>query len=223
MTTFLFMNATLSQQENTPIKVCIIDTDLTIRGEISDLIEKNADCIMVRAYPNCEEAISHLLYDQPDVILMDIELSCGKNGIEGLEKIKKIYNKSHIIVITDHIEDKVLFKALNAGAGGYLTRDTSHEKLLEAIIEIKNGGAPLSASVAKRIVSSFHKNQNSPLTQRETEVLELLSKGKSYTHIAEQLFVNKETIRSHMKNIYWKLEVHNKAEAIEKAFQERLI
>jgi DNA-binding NarL/FixJ family response regulator len=95
--------------------------------------------------------------------------------------------------------------------------------LIEAIREVMEGGAPMSTNIARMVVSSFQKNHNSPLTTRETEVLELLAQGKSYSGIAQQLYVDKETIRTHIKNIYWKLEVHSKADAIEKAKKERFI
>jgi DNA-binding NarL/FixJ family response regulator len=153
---------------------------------------------------------------------MDIELP-GMNGIEGIEKIKKLRPRTNIIVVTVYDNDSLVFQALCAGAGGYLTKNMQPARLLEAIKDIQEGGAPMSTNIARMVVSSFQKNRNSPLTSRETEVLELLSKGKSYSTIADELFVDKETIRTHIKNIYWKLEVHSKAEAIEKALKNKLI
>ncbi|MDJ1480444.1 response regulator transcription factor [Cytophagaceae bacterium YF14B1] len=210
-------------KNTTPIKVCIVEDDTIIRNGFSMLIDGTPGFRIVNTYNRCEEAIKNLCEDSPDVVLIDIELPSGMNGIEGIEKIKKSRPKTNVIVITVYENDELIFKALCAGAGGYLTKSVQPAKLLEAIKDIQEGGAPMSTSIARRVVASFHKNQNTPLTQRETEVLELLAKGKSYTHIAEELFVNKETIRTHIKNIYWKLEVHTKAEAIEKAVQERLI
>ncbi|MDJ1468372.1 response regulator transcription factor [Cytophagaceae bacterium DM2B3-1] len=210
-------------KSTTPIKVCIVEDDTIIRNGFSMLIDGTPGFRIVNTYNRCEEAIKNLCEDSPDVVLIDIELPSGMNGIEGIEKIKKSRPKTNVIVITVYENDELIFKALCAGAGGYLTKSVQPAKLLEAIKDIQEGGAPMSTSIARRVVASFHKNQNTPLTQRETEVLELLAKGKSYTHIAEELFVNKETIRTHIKNIYWKLEVHTKAEAIEKAVQERLI
>jgi len=207
----------------TPINVCIVEDDNIIRNGFSMLIDGTAGFRIVNTYNRCEEAIKNLHDDAPDVVLVDIELPGGMNGIEGIEKIKKARPRTHVIVITVYENDDLIFRALCAGAGGYLTKSVQPAKLLEAIRDIQEGGAPMTTSIARRVVASFHKNQNTPLTQRETKVLELLSKGKSYTHIAEELFVNKETIRTHIKNIYWKLEVHSKADAIEKAVQERLI
>jgi DNA-binding NarL/FixJ family response regulator len=112
---------------------------------------------------------------------------------------------------------------LKAGVDGYITKSSSPVKLLEYIKEVYQGGAPLSPSIAKAIVTSFHKNTSSLLTPRELQVLELLAKGKTYSLIAGQLFIDKETVRAHIKNIYWKLEVHSKSAAIEKAMEEKLI
>ncbi len=214
------MNSTVSAPRT--INVCIVEDDSVIREGFALLINSTAGFRTIHTYSNCEEALQHLLDDDPDVILMDIELP-GMNGIEGITKIKKIRPQTNIIVITVYENDDLVFKALCAGAGGYLTKNMPPSRLLDAIQEIQNGGAPMSTNVARMVVQSFQKNRNSPLTSRETEVLELLAKGKSYSTIADELFVDKETIRTHIKNIYWKLEVHSKAEAIEKATKERLI
>ncbi|OZI06735.1 DNA-binding response regulator [Siphonobacter sp. BAB-5385] len=214
------MNLVLSAPEI--INVCIVEDDSVIREGFALLIDGTSGFHIVNTYASCEEALPHLNQDAPDVVLMDIELP-GMNGIEGISRIKKARPQTNIIVITVYENDDLVFKALCAGAGGYLTKNMPPNRLLEAIQEIQNGGAPMSTNVARMVVQSFQKNRNSPLTSRETEVLELLAKGKSYSTIADELFVDKETIRTHIKNIYWKLEVHSKAEAIEKATKERLI
>jgi DNA-binding NarL/FixJ family response regulator len=128
-----------------------------------------------------------------------------------------------LVVVTVYENDELVFKALCAGASGYLTKNMPPQKLIESLTELENGGAPMSTNIARLVVSSFHKNRQSPLTARELEVLELLASGKSYSTIADQLFVDKETIKSHIKNIYLKLEVHSKAEAIEKARKSKYI
>lgn len=204
------------------IRICIVEDDNLIRDGFALLINSTYGFKIINTYYRCEDAIKNIHADAPDVVLMDIELP-GMNGIEGIAKIKKLRPKTNIIVVTVYENDELVFKALCAGAGGYLTKNMQPGRLLEAIRDIQDGGAPMSTNIARMVVASFQKNRNSPLTARETEVLELLSKGKSYTTIAEQLFVDKETIRTHIKNIYWKLEVHSKAEAIEKAIKERLI
>ncbi|KAA9346350.1 MULTISPECIES: response regulator [Larkinella] len=216
------MNGTQLLRSPQTIGICIVEDDNLIRDGFALLINSTYGFKIINTYYRCEDALKNIHSDSPDVVLMDIELP-GMNGIEGIARIKKLRPKTNIIVVTVYENDELVFKALCAGAGGYLTKNMQPTRLLEAIRDIQEGGAPMSTNIARMVVASFQKNRNSPLTARETEVLELLSKGKSYTTIAEQLFVDKETIRTHIKNIYWKLEVHSKAEAIEKAIKERLI
>lgn len=204
------------------VKISIVEDNEVIREGFSLLISGMSGNQVVATYDNCEDAIKNLNRDQPDVILMDIELP-GMNGIEGTKKIKKILPETNIIVITVHKNSKNVFDSLCAGACGYLLKSSSYSQLLDAINEAVHGGAPMSTDIARMVVESFQKNYNSPLSPRETEVLELLSKGKSYTIIANELFIHKETVKSHIKNIYSKLQVNSKAEAIDKAIKNRLI
>ena len=212
----------MSYQNNNPIKICLVEDDHIIREGFVMLLNENQHFRVVNAYNNCEDFLKNVQHDKPNVVLMDIELP-GMNGIEGIERSKKVYPHAQIIVVTVYENDDLVFKALCAGAGGYLTKNMPPSRLIDAIREIMGGGAPMSTNIARLVVASFQKNHNSPLSSRETEVLELLSRGKSYTNIAEELFIDKETVRTHIKNIYWKLEVHSKAEAIEKAMKEKLI
>jgi DNA-binding NarL/FixJ family response regulator len=153
---------------------------------------------------------------------MDLDLP-GMHGIEGIQRIKKTHPDINIIVLTVHEDSDMVFEALCAGASGYITKNANHSRLLDAIDEVQTGGAPMSGKIAKMVVDSFQKNQNSPLTSRETEVLEQLAKGKSYSIIADELFIHKETVKSHIKNIYFKLQVNSKAEALEIARKNKLI
>ncbi len=212
----------MSYQTNNQIKICLVEDDNIIREGFVLLLNENQGFKVVNSYNNCEDFLKNLHNDKPNVVLMDIELP-GMNGIEGIERVKKVYPQAQVIVVTVYENDELVFKALCAGAGGYLTKNMPPSRLIDAIREIMGGGAPMSTNIARLVVASFQKNHNSPLSARETEVLELLSKGKSYTNIAEDLFIDKETVRTHIKNIYWKLEVHSKAEAIEKAVKEKLI
>lgn len=212
----------MSYQTTSQIRICLVEDDNIIREGFVMLLNENQGFRVTGAYNSCEDFLKNVQTDKPNVVLMDIELP-GMNGIEGIERTKKLYPQAQIIVVTVYENDDLVFKALCAGAGGYLTKNMPSQRLIEAIREIMGGGAPMSTNIARLVVASFQKNHNSPLSSRETEVLELLSRGKSYTNIAEELFIDKETVRTHIKNIYWKLEVHSKAEAIEKAMKERLI
>ncbi len=204
------------------LKVIIVEDDKVIREGFVNILDESGKYNCVASYDTCEEVIKNLKKDNPDIVLMDIGLP-GMSGIEGTKRIKKLNPQIDIIVVTVHEEHFKVFEALCAGASGYLTKNITSEKLLGALDETARGGAPMSTNIAKMVVKSFQKNTRSPLSSRETEVLQLLARGKSYTMIADELFIDKETVRSHIKNIYRKLEVNSKAGAIEKANRERLI
>ena len=202
--------------------VVIVEDDDLIRESFTNLINEDERFICIADYDNCEDAIKNLSKDEPQLILMDIGLP-GISGIEGIRRIKNIQPEIDIITVTVHDDDEKVFDALCAGASGYLTKNVSPERLLQAIDEVRKGGAPMSTKIAKMVIRSFQMSTQSPLTSRETEVLQHLSRGKSYTMIANDLFINKETVRTHIKNIYQKLNVNTKAGAIEKATKDRLI
>lgn len=204
------------------IAISIIEDNEIVRDGFKLLINSMSDHRVVSTYENCEDAMRNIKYDRPDIILMDLELP-GMNGIEGIKHIRKILPEVNIIVITVHENSELVFESLVAGATGYITKSTNYSQLLDAINEIMDGGAPMSGKIARLVVESFQRNQNSPLTKRETEVLELLARGKSYTAIASDLYVHKETVKSHIKHIYHKLMVNSKADAIEKALKNKLI
>jgi len=204
------------------IKIWIIEDNAVTREGFERLINSMDEFHVTKSFSNCENAIKLVTKNPPDVIIMDIELP-GMHGIEGIKRIKKIAPDANIIVMTVHEDIDLVFKALCAGACGYISKHTDYSKLLDAIKEVVSGGAPMSNRVARMVVESFQKNYNTPLTKRETEVLTLLARGKSYSMIADDLFIHKETVKSHIKNIYYKLEVNNKADAIDKALKDKLI
>ena len=153
---------------------------------------------------------------------MDIGLP-GISGLQSIRILKEKLPEIDILVLTIQSESDTVFEALCAGASGYLMKDTPPAQLLDAIRESYEGGAPMSTRIARLVVGSFQIVQQTSLTQREKEVLTHLCKGKSYKMIAEDLFISEETVRRHIKNIYRKLEVHSKSEAVAKAFRERLV
>ena len=157
-----------------------------------------------------------------DVLLMDISLP-GMSGIEGVRVLRERFPILDIIMLTVHDDDRSVFDSLCAGACGYLVKTTHPTKILAAIEEVHRGGAPMSPSIARLVASSFRKGANSPLTPRETEILQQICVGKSYKMIAAELFISQETVHSHLKNIYRKLEVSSKTEAMAKAYRERWI
>ncbi|HLT75726.1 MAG TPA: response regulator transcription factor [Ohtaekwangia sp.] len=203
-------------------RVLIVEDDDEIRNSFSLIVNSSQKFMVVNAYGRVEDAIENLRRDRPEIVLMDIELP-GINGIQGTKVIKDKAPHTDIIMVSVYEDSELVFEALKAGASGYITKSANYLELLTALEEITRGGAPMSSKIARMVIDNFHVNPNSPLTKRETEILQLISEGKTYTQISEELFISKETAKTHIKNIYSKLQVNSKSEAIAKANQERLI
>ncbi len=203
------------------IYVSLVEDDPEIRESIKYLINSTEGYKCISAFGSCEDALKDLPENLPDVILMDITLP-GMNGIEGVRKIREKIDVD-ILMLTVHKDDELIFESLCAGASGYLMKNTSPARLIEAIKEVHEGGAPMSTNIARRIVTSFRSSPDPNLTGRETEVLSQMCKGKSYKMIADSLIISEETIHFHIKNIYRKLQVHSKTEAVAKAIKQKLV
>ena len=204
------------------IRVAIIEDDETIREGYAFLIGNTSGYKIAGTYPSYEDAFKKIVHDDPDVILLDVELP-GMSGIEALPKLKKLLPETHILILTVYEQEMLIFRALGNGAAGYLTKNTPPEKIVAAIHEVMDGGGPMSAHIARMVISSFKRNESTPLTRRETEILEQIATGKSRKRIAEELFIDLETVKSHIKNIYHKLDVHSKADAIKAAKDNKFI
>ncbi len=211
-----------NDKESDMINVSIVEDDDDIRESLAILINGTSGYKCMSTFRSCEAAIPRIIEDPPNVVLMDIGLP-GMSGIEGIRRLKSRMPEIDILMLTVHGDHKLVFEALCAGACGYLTKDTQPVKLLEAIKEAFHGGAPMSSQIARMVVDSFKIYPHAELTSRETEVLTHLCKGKSYKMIAEALFISEETVRRHIKNIYKKLEVSSKSEAVAKALKEKLV
>jgi len=204
------------------INIVIIEDNQEVLEAYHEILSARPEIGTLKGYTSCEEALKNIGHPLPDVVMMDLQLP-GMDGIEGTRQIKQRYPGVNVIVVTVHSESQKVFDALCAGASGYITKNTDPDKLVAAIQDIQKGGAPMSSHIARMVVGSFQRNTETPLTRRETEVLQLLSQGKTTPLIADEIFVSKETVRSHMKNIYSKLQANSKAEAIKRAKQDRLI
>ena len=204
------------------ICVSIIEDDQTIRDGYAYLINNTDGYKVVSTYPSYEDAAKKITADDPDVILLDVELP-GITGIDAIPKLKKLIPDVHILILTVYEQDLLIFRALGNGAAGYLTKNTPHEKIIASIHEVMEGGGPMSAHIARMVIKSFQRNDATPLTRRETEILEQISTGKSRKRIADELFIDLETVKSHIKNIYHKLDVHSKADAIKAARDNKFI
>jgi DNA-binding NarL/FixJ family response regulator len=204
------------------IRIVIIEDDETIRNGYAFLIGANEGYKVVKTYASFDEAATTLQQDDPEVLLLDIELP-GTNGIEALPKIKKLLPNCFVIMLTVYESQKQIFDALGNGASGYLTKGTPAVKIIESIKEVREGGGPMSINIARMVINSFVKNQDSPLSKRETQILEHIVEGKSRSQIARELFIDLETVRSHIKNIYLKLDVNSRADAIKTAKENKLV
>ncbi len=211
------------------IKVIIVEDNNTIREGLKLLIDGTDGYKCVANYSICEDLLSEVKTLEVDVILMDIDLP-GISGIEGMKRLKEISPDYTILILTIYDENELIFEALCAGASGYLVKKTPPAKLLEAIKEANEGGAPMTSNIARKVVDFFQKTQpiqkkeeSILLTKREKEVLTGLVDGSSYKAIADLLNISLDTVRFHFRNIYKKLHVHSQSEAVVKAIKEGLV
>lgn len=204
------------------IRIVLVEDDETIRTGYAYLLSKQPEFIIVNSYASAEGALRNLEQDAADVYLLDISLT-GMSGIDAIDTIKEKRAGSCIIMLTAYEDPELIFKALSKGASGYLTKNSTTSKKIEAIKEVVKGGGPMSPNIARLVISSFQKNKNSPLSKRETEILEHIANGKSSSRIANELFIDPETVKTHMKNIYVKLNVNSKADAIKTAKENKFI
>ena len=209
------------------ITLWIVEDDDLYRDSICGLISETEGMRCERAFRSCEEALKILEKEYaPEVVLMDIGLP-GMNGIEGVHHIKSISPATDLIMLTIHEEDQNVFKAICAGASGYLLKSSTSEEIIHAIKEVLGGGAPMNAQIARKVLEMFA-NLAAPkgdygLTDREKEILNLMTDGLTKKAIAEKLFVSSMTIETHIKNIYSKMHVHTGRGAVAKVLKEHLL
>jgi DNA-binding NarL/FixJ family response regulator len=209
------------------ITVCIVDDNDDIRTALEEIVSMTDGYMLAGGFSSGEEALENLLCLHPQVVLMDINLG-GISGIECVRRLKPQNPEILYMMCTVYEEDEKIFEALKAGANGYILKKTSPKKLLEAISELNEGGAPMSSQIARKVVATFRNKavvEENPdaaslktLSNREKEILEWLAKGMLYKEIAAQLFISPETVRKHVYHIYDKLHVNNRIEAVNKYF-----
>ncbi len=207
-----------------PVSIVIFEDNERLRESLVFLLNSTEGYTVLAQYNNCTEAATITRVYKPDVVLMDIDMP-GSNGIQGVSIVKEARPETAVIMYTVFEDDEKLFQCLCAGANGYLLKKTPPVKLFSAIQEVIDGGAPMSPSIARKVLSSFQhgKTNHYHLTRREIEVLQLLTKGYSAKMIAAELVISFDTARSHLKNIYTKLHVNCGKEAIYKAFTEHIL
>jgi len=200
--------------------VSIVDDEKELCQSIATFVNSSPGFRCVSTYNSGEAALEHLPADRPDVVLMDIHLT-GMSGIECVRQLKAIMPELQIVMLTVYGDTEQIFKALSAGASGYMLKRLTPVKLLEAIREVHGGGSPMSGSIARKVVASFRKiglpdDEKTHLSSREQMVLDCLAKGLTYKQTADQLTVSIDTIRTHIRRIYEKLHVQSRTEAVAK-------
>jgi DNA-binding NarL/FixJ family response regulator len=205
------------------IRVSLVEDHEDVRENIAGYLNEASGFACVSTYASGEEALAHLAKDNPDVVLMDINLE-GISGIECVRRLKPMLPQSQILMLTVFEDADKIFSALAAGASGYLLKRMPPAQLLEAIRDVHAGGAPMSASIARKVVQSFQlarpAGQEAELSAREREVLNGLAEGYVYKQIADQLGVSIHTLRNYIRRIYEKLHVHTRTEAVAKFYRQ---
>lgn len=202
------------------ITVSIVDDEKGLRDSIATFINGSPGFRCVSTYSSAEEALNKLPTDKPEVVLMDINMA-GMSGIECVQRLKAAAPELQVVMLTVYEDTDKIFKALAAGATGYLLKRLTPEELLQAIREVREGGSPMSNSIARKVVASFQKSSpidegTSLLSPREATVLDSMAKGLTYKQTADQLGISIATIRTYIRRIYEKLHVQSRTEAVAK-------
>jgi len=205
------------------IKLAIVEDNTALRQSLEQLFNRTSNMKCVASLNNLLNVVSEFQKSQPDIVLMDIGLP-SINGIEGVRTVKLNFESIQVTMFTVFEDDEKIFEAIRSGASGYLLKKTPPEEILDAINELHDGGAPMSPSIARKVIQAFQVKPSSvledhQLTSREKEILYALVDGLSYKKIAEKYFVSIHTVRSHISNIYEKLHVNSKSQAVAKVLQ----
>lgn len=201
--------------------IAIIEDNEKVRNYLLQLITSAFPETTITVYSNAEDALNILKEDPVDMALFDIELP-GMSGIECMYKLKAVHLHIQCMMLTVFDDAENIFKAIKAGATSYMLKNTTPEKIIDAINDLRNGGSPMSSQIARKVIEAFQLAGNSKndsyhsLSRREQEIIQVLAKGFRYKEIADQLFVSQETIRTHIRNIYEKLQVNSRSEALKK-------
>lgn len=210
-----------------PLTVWIVEDNTSFRENLGELIRGTPGLHCEHAFASCEKALTAMEQSvYPDLILMDIGLP-GMNGIEGVQRVKSLSPETRVVMLTVFDENETIFKAICAGASGYLLKSEPTERIIQSLQEVLNGGAPMNAQIARKVIDMFARlaapRGDYGLTSREKEILHALVDGLSKKQIADKLFLSFHTIDMHMRGIYSKLQVHTRSGAVAKALKENLL
>jgi DNA-binding NarL/FixJ family response regulator len=206
------------------ITISLVEDLQEVREGLESILNNSPDFLLLSSYTNGESALQHISDEQPDIVVMDINLP-GISGIECIRRLRDECPSTLFIMYTIFEDDEKVFEALQAGASGYLLKKTPREKIIDALKELHAGGSPMSTHIARKVIKTFQEihrlHTNSLLTNKENEVLELLSKGYLYKEIADKLHITLNTVKQHIHKIYEKLHVSNRTEAVNKLYGKR--
>jgi len=211
-----------------PVKIVIYEDNANLRESLNSLLSLTDAYDVAASFPDCSDIVNQVRSIKPGVLLMDIDMP-GINGIEAVKKVREFDKEVQIIMLTVFDDNTHVFEAIYAGANGYLLKKYVSDRLLSAISEVLEGGAPMSPSIARMIIGNLQQpvqqvpENNYQLTAREKETLQLLSQGNSFKMIAAELGISIDTVRTHIKRIYDKLHVRSQIEAVSKAINEKLV
>jgi DNA-binding NarL/FixJ family response regulator len=205
------------------IQVAIVEDTTDIREGLALLIGLSEGFTCNHVFSNAEDALAALPAIQPDVVLTDIHLP-GISGIDMVKILKPQIPHTQFLMCSVYEDDERIFQSLKNGATGYLVKNSTPAKILSAIEEISEGGSPMSSSIARKVISSFqitNPGDQYDLSEREKEILHFLSEGLMYKEVAHRLFISIDTVRTHVRKIYEKLEVHSRTEALNKYYSKK--
>jgi DNA-binding NarL/FixJ family response regulator len=194
-------------------RIAIVESDKVFLDSYTHIVNNSEKYIVVGSYLFAEDLLKEVIQKKIEIVLMSIDL-LGLDGVKATEMIKEKYPHVDIIIVTSYEETDFVINSLKAGASGYIEKSSNFFEIISALDQLAKGGAPISPKIAKIVIHYFHLNVNSPLSNREKEVLTQMAEGKTYTQISDVLFISPETVRTHIRNIYVKLQVSNKSEAI---------
>jgi DNA-binding NarL/FixJ family response regulator len=204
------------KKSGTLIKVALVEDDIRIRRTLALILDSESDCRCVGQYSSGEEAVMAIPKLAPQVIIMDVNMP----GINGVECVRQLVAKgvdAHVLMLTVHKDTDVIFDALTAGASGYLVKPVQADQLLAAVRDIHGGGAPMTSSIARKVVQAFQRKPEpagEALSTRENEILSWLAKGHAYKEIADEMKISYSTVHTHIERIYKKLHVNSRAQAV---------
>ncbi len=206
------------------IRVTLIEDNDYMREGWETFISFEKDMQVAGSFSNCEDALSSGKIEKTDILLLDINLP-GMSGIECIGLAREKNADLSIIMATVHEDDNHIFAALKSGAAGYLMKKVTPEQLIKGIRDAHEGGSPISPSIARKVIESFQHQEGESLTlsEKEVEILQLLAKGMSYAAIGRHIYLTVDGVRHHIRNIYKKLEVNSKSEAVAKGIQKKII